>query len=729
VTTPLPPFTVGAANYIEALADRKRKQTLEVIQAVRSDGWVRVVNTWVPVTGKVQLRAGQTVAVMWRDGIPQVAMMNQARRGGGDVTQAIAGAVVEELFIAGAVGAREVWFRNDQQVTNLSLRRRLDAEPVYVKWGTRADSFVVATAAHHYYICTLSRDEKTILGSSTAAATIVRDEQPLDQNIALVAAQNTFTLTGETKYWTMSWDGINGTSGTLNEAAPNPITGSQNTDGQIFLTRTSVESLTSPHILITDIQLDDKLELLFVLSVRLSLLPITPAAAVSASHPIQHSDNSGTVEFPAFSNDAVINSTVGTYGTHVFVVNVSTAEVLFRTCKNKIIQNVQTQLTKLHTYRNISDGQIQSQPSAFNQTGKNGQLLSAWVAHGSFDFDYSGLLSDFANASLPGVASYTYDEFDSTRTPYLDFTEIFGQEDSTLTVGPFATRATDLFNVSQFHGVRASFTRRRVWQRKRYFMSGTYLPRRATSPTRLPLGILLVKVKLEVRATATTLLPASSYGFFLHDLEGNTTTILVPMTSNFHSSQGVTHPVSHSTFSNIPETDGVFVVLGFNGTHLLWVHAHRDIFGGPDIVDIKLTNVNTGDTVVVISGAGDVDVAGDATYAAALQAFLLRNFQVPRPDFFYYPAETAPGNNFIRAWNAAGVPTLDAAEPGFPIIDSELANLGTLQQLPSAVVPIEDRIIAKNQGPVNIEDLSQIGPVWHVVQDSTVLGAKLTADP
>src|SRR4030095_5464438 len=263
------------------------------------------------------------------------------------------------------------------------------------------------------------------------------------------------------------------------------------------------------------------------------------------SDPIEQSDNSGSMHRPGFATDGITNSTVGIYGTHVFVVNVSTGAVLFRTCKDKIIQNVQTQVTRLHTYRSVSSSTIESLPASFQQVGKNGQLIDAWSASlVGFDFDYADLVSDFTNAQIPGVASYTYDEFDSARTPYLDLTSIFGQETSTLTVGPLATRASDTINRSQRPGVRAQFAGRRYWQRKRFFMSGTYLPRRATAGV-MPLGIVLVKVKLEVRATATTILSANSYGFFLHDLQQNTTTTLVPVTANFHGSQCAISSVTH----------------------------------------------------------------------------------------------------------------------------------------------------------------------------------------
>src|SRR4030095_8257261 len=120
---------------------------------------------------------------------------------------------------------------------NLELRVHMDADPVYVKWATRSDGFVVATAAHHYYICTLSRTADQILGATQPSATVVRDEQPLDQNIPLVQAQNTFTLSGEEKYWTMSWNGINGSAGSLQQGAPTPHPWLSDDGGREFSTR------------------------------------------------------------------------------------------------------------------------------------------------------------------------------------------------------------------------------------------------------------------------------------------------------------------------------------------------------------------------------------------------------------------------------------------------------------------------------------------------------------
>src|SRR4030095_14388970 len=221
------------------LGPRGMPVTMERISHVTEDGRVEVLGVRIPVIGAGLrgLRAGDEVAVSWQAGKPPAAIRHSARRSTPVTPSPRLGTAVEELFIATNTtsGLVEVWFRNDQQVTNLELRVHMDADPVYVKWATRSDGFVVATAAHHYYICTLSRTADQILRAPQPSATVVRDEQPLDQNIPLVQAQNTFTLSGEEKYWTMTWNGINGSAGSLNEAAPQPVRGLYESSRRNFL--------------------------------------------------------------------------------------------------------------------------------------------------------------------------------------------------------------------------------------------------------------------------------------------------------------------------------------------------------------------------------------------------------------------------------------------------------------------------------------------------------------
>jgi hypothetical protein len=122
--------------------------TLERITRVLGGGQVEVLGAVIPVSGMGMstLRAGSRVAVAWQQGRPVVAIAHSARRTGAPVPlPVVGGGIVEELFIAGEAGSRDVYFRNDQQVTNLELRQLLPSDPKRVRWGVGMRHFVVET--------------------------------------------------------------------------------------------------------------------------------------------------------------------------------------------------------------------------------------------------------------------------------------------------------------------------------------------------------------------------------------------------------------------------------------------------------------------------------------------------------------------------------------------------------------------------------------------------------
>ena len=165
---------------------------MEVIQAVRADGWVRVRETWIPVTGKVPLRAGQSIAVMWRDGTPQVAMMNQARRSGGDALLTVpALGLVEELFIATRPdGVRDVYFRNYDATTALQLDRFVETSAFStLRWGTLNDRFFVQYGIGKYRIFRFDRnaDEPFAAGQDPSGAVSLERSDDLATNSMTVA--------------------------------------------------------------------------------------------------------------------------------------------------------------------------------------------------------------------------------------------------------------------------------------------------------------------------------------------------------------------------------------------------------------------------------------------------------------------------------------------------------------------------------------------------------------
>jgi hypothetical protein len=124
--------------------------TVERMTQVFTNGDVEVLGVRIPVSGMGAgaLRAGGRVAVAWQQGRPLVAIAHSARRTGAPVPLPVGGGgIVEELFIAGEAGARDVYFRNDQQVTALAIRDQLPSDPVRVRWGATMRHFVVETGA------------------------------------------------------------------------------------------------------------------------------------------------------------------------------------------------------------------------------------------------------------------------------------------------------------------------------------------------------------------------------------------------------------------------------------------------------------------------------------------------------------------------------------------------------------------------------------------------------
>lgn len=124
--------------------------TMERVTRVLGTGDVEIGGVRIPVAGEGlrTLRAGDQVSVAWQRGRPVVAIAHSARRSGAPVPlPLLAGGIVEELFIATdpETDLKEVWFRNDQQITSLAIRNLLPADPTRVRWGESMRHFVVET--------------------------------------------------------------------------------------------------------------------------------------------------------------------------------------------------------------------------------------------------------------------------------------------------------------------------------------------------------------------------------------------------------------------------------------------------------------------------------------------------------------------------------------------------------------------------------------------------------
>ena len=100
----------------------------------------------IPRAGSGFLGIGALVSVQWQNGRAIMAYGHEAQKAH-FVPSPIPGSlgVVEELFIAGVVNAKDVYFRNDRQVLALRLHDLLGEDPVDLRWGADMRTFVVVT--------------------------------------------------------------------------------------------------------------------------------------------------------------------------------------------------------------------------------------------------------------------------------------------------------------------------------------------------------------------------------------------------------------------------------------------------------------------------------------------------------------------------------------------------------------------------------------------------------
>lgn len=122
-----------------------RALTREVVEQV-SGALVSIQGHLTPcATNLVGVAAGDTVDVLWKGGKPLLIVNAQVRRSGAPPMLPEAAGVVEELFIAPSQrGGSDVWFRNDQQVTQLRLETFVTGDKFAVGWGLRPDTFFLA---------------------------------------------------------------------------------------------------------------------------------------------------------------------------------------------------------------------------------------------------------------------------------------------------------------------------------------------------------------------------------------------------------------------------------------------------------------------------------------------------------------------------------------------------------------------------------------------------------
>lgn len=129
--------------------------TREVVEAVQGNIYT-ILGFRVPGT-QVQAGVGDQVDVLWQRGKPQRVLNHEVRRGSAHIVDDEGGnGIVEELFIASnpklAGGVSDIYFRNDSQVTPLSVGNDFATAPTSVFWGMNTDVFgVLAGSIVHVY--------------------------------------------------------------------------------------------------------------------------------------------------------------------------------------------------------------------------------------------------------------------------------------------------------------------------------------------------------------------------------------------------------------------------------------------------------------------------------------------------------------------------------------------------------------------------------------------------
>ena len=165
--SPTEPFGKALGDFIESVADRKRKLTQERIDTVRPDGSVVIRGTLLPVTGQgVPLLAGETVAVAWRDGKMDVVMRNMGRRGAGGATFVPTAAAVAEEFVP-SIATDAIFFRDHQNFVPVDYAQAREAAGMntnrpLLTWGIGSTSFVVMRGTNDdgdliFGVCRISR--------------------------------------------------------------------------------------------------------------------------------------------------------------------------------------------------------------------------------------------------------------------------------------------------------------------------------------------------------------------------------------------------------------------------------------------------------------------------------------------------------------------------------------------------------------------------------------------
>lgn len=674
------------------LAPNGQALTLERIVQIYGNGQVQVScqaygPAVIPVTGEGlrTLRAGQKVAVAWEKGRPVVAIAHTAKRSGAPVPlPRTPEPLIEVLFIAGPPGAREIYFRNDQQVTALGIRPQLIADPDEVKWGTRGDDFLVRVGSLYYTFTFDRNDLDDPLLAAEPEPKLLKLERPWDGETLLATVQHDVSRTVETPCVFFSEvstldDGLGGVdhlTGTGGLASPLVRTASFSGTGALRLTEAAV---SNGNITVLDAALDFAHNL--ILTVRLHLLgeytplPTSSVKEVATKIYDRQEEPPGTVISESGDSSALdgqpdlgsvdipLGSTVPDGDTYAVAVNVTERSVVW-----KSILSAPVLTEDWHTFTNLAGAEARditilplALPDHRGVTGQ--QKLNQFPTANPTSPTPSGADTYLPIAYASEALRYLH-AIDSTTLGFLALGDLVAERTSDAlvlygavfgSVGDVLVPPDDLSDLDTL-AVQGTFTSHETYRPTTLFLDALrFLPHRTRTGGDL---LLFARRSLHNGIVST----GTEYSFWRVDSETGAAHVIAPWTA----------------FAG----EATPTVLGASLHHVLWTLRVRN----PANLAEQITTVYLSDTE---HGTSKVLTTGTVTSGVppAIVAFLARHWATLRPDQFYLrdDADEDLTNQFLEAWTEAAV-TLDLAALE---ADAELVDRGALDELPEGVVPVE----------------------------------------
>lgn len=615
--------------------------TDETVDAVLPDGTVLVGGNALRTSGVFKgMKAGDKVRVGWsrtsnavKKPKRTVILAHQVRRNIPPPPTQNTGTdnLVEELFVAqDASGRFDVWFRDAKRVINLFIRSYLDGDPTFVKWGTREDSFVVATNSGKFYIFTFVR-VLTEAMKVNPLPKLIRIEEPFNGSVLLTGLNVRGRITGSTYNigLDVSYNLI--ADPVWNVAAsftPPYVVGTTDRSSalptQLFLHRAFL--VETPKAVISDICLNDDLDLIFVVSANPSECTNTavvpggkdevPAFVFNGEYGADENFTSADDDPPnshvyfSFQRpiiepcsepyDLGLSGELPQVSRHTFVVNTTKNLVLYATCPNPLTRSAEWKHNRFSVnsvvFVDVCGPNGVNNNSFGGQAWMNTDGTGIWEIPGGNPFDEEGGVSTFeldlgnTNASngldvvddSGGFQSYGfYPVLQSGSEFEPKLRTLLGDPSWTETskkTGKASHRFLGIIWAAQWRNgtvvfdVNVTGTVRSVVQEKTWTTSGQYIPSRVKGKK----GRVLLKIiedihPLSIPNKDPLPTPPPRVGFFIRDLDADTLEPLVPLTPNSHSSQGVGLDPFSSGVRVAPETDQLFVTLGVTKDHILYL--------------------------------------------------------------------------------------------------------------------------------------------------------------